>query len=64
MSTKEGGHVATRLTIAIMDSLDMVDMSVSVYAAQWTQASTFSLVLQRMEVMAYGFSCLEEILMK
>jgi len=28
MRTTEGGHVATRLTIAMIDSLDMVDMAV------------------------------------
>jgi len=53
MRTREGGHVATRLTIAMMDSLDMADMSVSGCAAQRTLINTFGLALEMMEAIVY-----------
>jgi len=53
MRTREGGHVATRPTIAMMDSLDMADMSVSDCAAQRTPIDTSGLALEMMEVIAY-----------
>ena len=53
MSTTEGGHVATRLTIAMMDSLDMADMSVSGCAAQRTPINTSDLALEMMGVIVY-----------
>jgi len=53
MRTTEGGHVATRLTTAMIDSFDMVDMSVSGCAALRTLINTSGLALEMIEVIVY-----------